>query len=100
MTIPAAALSMAQYAMMSNDQLVTDVTFSLIDNGSIFARDIPFVNNQSLVGKGVRFVNGLPTVDWVPLNTEGTAISVAPTPYEEQAFTFRNTIPVDKRYVQ
>lgn len=100
MTVSANALTMAQYAVMSNEPLVPRVTYSLIDNGSIMARDIPFVTNTSLIANGVRWTGNLPTPDWVPVNTDPTVITGAPTPYQEQAYLLRNEIQVDKVYVQ
>src|SRR5438045_6642947 len=91
---------MSQYRIMSNEPLVQAITFSLIDNGSIMARDIPFVNKATLSANGVRWTGNLPTVDWVALNTEGTTITGAPTPYSESAYMIRNYIDVDKRFVQ
>lgn len=90
------AVNMAQFAIMSNDPLVQAVTFSLIDAGSVMARDIPFVNRASLVANGVRWEGSLPTPDWVPLNTDPTVTSGTPTPFQEQAYILRNEIQVDK----
>jgi hypothetical protein len=100
MAISANAMNLGQYAILSNDDLVKAVTFSLIDNGSIMARDIPFINKASLIANGVRWTGGLPTVDWVAINTEGTTITGAPTPYQEAAYLLRNYIDVDKYLVQ
>jgi hypothetical protein len=94
------ALTLAQYAIMSNDPLVRAITFSLIDNGSVMARDIPFVNKQSLIANGVRWTGNLPTVDWVALNTEGSTTSGTPTPFQEQAYILRNYIDVDRFLVE
>jgi hypothetical protein len=99
MAISAAALTMSQYAIMSNQPLVQAVTFSLIDNGSIMARDIPFVDKQTLIANGVRWEGSLPTVNWRSLNEEGVSTSGTPTPYQEQAFILDNVIDVDKYLV-
>ena len=96
MAISTNALTMAQYAIMSNQPLVQAVTFSLIDNGSIMARDIPFLDKQTLIANGVRWEGSLPTVNWSQINAEGTSTSGTPTPYQEQAFIIRNVIDVDK----
>lgn len=100
MAVSANALNMAQYAILSNDPLVTSVTFSLIDNGSVMARDIPFANKASLIAAGVRWEGNLPSVNWTNLNEEGTTVTGTPTPYQEQAYTLRNNIDTDKIYVQ
>lgn len=96
MTISANALTMAQYAIMSNTPLVQAVTFSLISAGSIMARDIPFLNKQTLIANGVRWEGNLPTVTWANINEEGASASGTPTPYQEQAYVIRNVIDVDK----
>lgn len=96
MAISTNALTMAQYALMSNAPLVQAVTFSLIDNGSIMARDIPFVSKASLIMNGVRWEGNLPSVNWAQINEEGTSTSGTPTPYQEQAYIIRNVIDVDK----
>lgn len=96
MAISTNALTMAQYAIMSNQPLVQAVTFSLIDNGSIMARDIPFMDKQSMIVNGVRWEGNLPSVGWAQLNAEGTSTIGTPSPYQEQAFIIRNVIDVDK----
>src|SRR6266542_3784680 len=96
MAISANALTMAQYAIMSNQPLVQAVTFSLIDNGSIMARDIPFASKATLIANGVRWEGNLPTVGWSQINAEGLSASGTPTPYQEQAYIIRNVIDVDK----
>jgi hypothetical protein len=100
MAVSASALNMAQYAIMSNDPLVQAVTFSLIDNGSVMARDIPFANKKTLIANGVRWEGNLPSVTWVNVNEEGTTTSGTPTPYQEQVYILRNNIDVDKYLVE
>lgn len=96
MAISTNALTMAQYAIMSNQPLVQAVTYSLIDNGSIMARDIPFMGKQTLIANGVRWEGNLPTVGWAQINAEGLSTSGTPSPYQEQAYIIRNVIDVDK----
>jgi hypothetical protein len=96
MAVSTNALTMAQAAIMSNAPLVQAVTFSLIDAGSIMARDIPFTSKQSLIVNGVRWEGNLPTVNWSQINAEGASTSGTPTPYQEQAYILRNVIDVDK----
>lgn len=99
MAISANAVTLAQYALMSNAPLVQAVTMSLIDNGAVM-QDIPFVTKQTLVANGVRFVGNLPTVNWAKINEEGVTTSATPTPFQEQAYTLRNYIDTDKLLVQ
>jgi hypothetical protein len=96
MAISTNALTMAQYALMSNAPLVKAVTFSLVSSGSIMARDIPFTTRPTLIANGVRWEGNLPTVNWSQINAEGTSTSGTPTPFQEQAYIIRNVIDVDK----
>lgn len=97
--ISTSALSMAQYAVMSNDPMVQAITFSLLDMGSVMT-DIPFVNKKSLISNGVRWQGNLPTVNWGSINSDPVTTIGTPTPYQEQAYVMRNTIDVDKVYVE
>jgi hypothetical protein len=95
MAVSSSALSLLEWANLSNSPLVKEVTFSLRNAGSIMT-DIPFVNKKTLIQNGTRFTGGLPTVDWVPLNTEATNVKSTAQPYQEQAYLFRNQIDIDK----
>ncbi len=95
MAIGAGTVTLADYALMSNQPLVQAVTMSLIDYGNVI-QDIPLVEKQSLQVNGVRWEGNLPTPNWVALNTEGTSVHGQPTPYQEQAYIVRNYIDVDK----
>jgi len=99
MAIAAASVSLAEYALMSNNPLVQAVTYSLILNGSVM-QDIPLVTKKTLIANGVRFEGNLPTVTWSQLNAEGVTTKGTPTPYQESAFFTRNYIDVDKFFVQ
>ena len=99
MAILSGTMNMAQWALLSNEPLVEAVTFSLIDNGSVMARDIPWTNKQTLVANGVRFEGNLPTPNWSPLNAEGVVSLGTPNPYQEVAYIIRNYVDVDKNYV-
>ena len=97
--ISTSALSMAQYALLSNDPMVKAVTFSLLDMGNVMA-DIPFVEKKSLIANGVRWEGNLPTVNWGAINSDPVTTIGTPTPYQEQAYILRNSIDVDKVYVE
>lgn len=96
--ISTSALSMAQYAVMSNDPMVQAVTFSLLDMGTAMT-DIPFVNKKTLIANGVRWTGNLPTVNWGSINSDPVTTVGTPSPYQEQAYIMRNAIDVDKVYV-
>lgn len=99
MAVDPNSLSMAQWAVLSNDPLVQAVTFSLIDSGAVM-QDIPFSSKRTLVANGVRWEGNLPSVTWGAINSEPVSTVGTPTPYQEQAFIIRNAIDVDKVYVE
>lgn len=96
--VSTSAMTLAQYALLSNDPLVRAVTFALIDNGAVMD-DIPFANKQTLIANGVRWEGNLPSVNWAQINQEGSTTSGTPTPFQEQAYIMRNYIDVDKYLV-
>jgi|GEM_PF-1369644 len=98
MAIGAGTVTLADYALMSNQPLVQAVTMSLINYGNVI-QDIPLVPRQTLQVNGVRWEGNLPTPNWVPLNSEGTSVHGQPTPYQEQAYIVRNYVDVDKYIV-
>jgi len=99
MPIDANALTISDYALMSNDPLVMKVTKSLLVNGAVLS-DIPLIDKKSLKITGARWTGNLPTVNWAKLNTEPAVTKGVPTPYEEQAYILRNAIDVDVKLLQ
>ena len=93
------ALSMAQYAVLSNNPMVQAVTFSLLDMGSAMT-DIPFRTKKTLIANGVRWEGNLPSVNWGAINSTPVTTLGTPKPYQEQAYIMRNAIKVDKVYVE
>lgn len=99
MAISANAMTLAQYALMSNEPMVRAVTYSLIENGSVM-QDIPFATKKTLIANGVRWEGDLPSVSWTNINEEGAVTTGTPKPYQEQAFILRNKIDTDKYLVE
>ena len=99
MAVSTSALTLAQYAIMSNDPLVQRITMSLIDAGNVL-QDIPILDRSSLTAMGVRWEGNLPSVNWQAINTEPTVVSGTPTPFMEQAYLVRNAIDVDRVLVE
>lgn len=100
MAVGSNPVTFAQHAILSNEPMVAAVTMSLIDNGSVLARDIPFLNKATMVVNGVQWQGNLPTVNWSKINEDPEGVVATPTPYQEQIYIIRNTINVDKIYVQ
>src|SRR5260370_38390675 len=99
MAIGAGTVTLADYALLSNQPLVQAVTYSLILYGNIM-QDIPLLERATLQVNGTRFEGNLPTVNWVPINSEGTSTRGQPTHYQARAYSDRNYIDVDKFIVQ
>ena len=99
MAIAANTVTLADYALTSNNPMVQAVTYSLILYSNVI-QDVPLVEKKSLIANGVRFEGNLPTVNWSQLNAEGVTTKGTPTAYQEQAFIVRNYIDVDKFLVE
>lgn len=93
------AVSLSDYAVMSNDPLVMSITKSLLINGIVLA-DIPLKDKKSLYVNGVRWQDNLPTVNWARLNAGVTVTKGKPTAYQEQAYLMRNAIDVDVKLLE
>lgn len=100
MAVQGGSVTLGQWASLSNDPAVRSVTWSLIDMGSVLARDIPFANQETLYINGVRFEGGLPAVKWAMLNEEGVTVSMAPSVFQEQVYILRNQIDADEFLVR
>src|SRR5260370_382125 len=96
MAVQTGSVTMAQWASLSNEPLVRSVSMSLVDMGSVLARDIPFLQKPSLYVNGVRFEGGLPAITWAALNQEGVTVSTAPSAFQEQVYILRNQVDIDE----
>jgi hypothetical protein len=94
MSIDSAALTLPQYAQMSNDPLIMKVVLSLRSVNSVLV-DIPFVTKKSFKLNGARFSGTLPTVGWAKLNETPATVSAVPEQFQESAFLIRNIIAID-----
>ena len=99
MTIDSNSVTLADYALMSNDPPVQRLTYSLIMAGNAM-QYIPLLMAETLIANGVRWEDNLPTVSWVNVNEEGTTTKGEPKVYQEQAYIVRNYIDVDKFIVR
>jgi len=98
MAIDPNALTLAEWAHLSNDPLVLKITESLHKTLNIL-QDIPLVTDETMKMSGMRFIDNLPGVNWGQINKAPTVTKGKPTPYEEQAFLIRNQFQIDKRLV-
>jgi hypothetical protein len=94
------ALTLADYAAISNDPLVKEITKSLHKTWNA-VKDIPLSTNPSLRQTGMRFTNeNIPLPNWTPLNTEPQTFKTKPKSYEEQLYILRNKLTVDRRILE
>jgi len=94
------SITLADYALMSNDPLIQRISYSLITNGMVL-QDIPMVDKKTLKASGVRIQgNNLGTVGWRQLNSPPATTKGTPTPFEEQAYTMSNNIPMDVKFLE
>ena len=94
MAIDSNALSLIEWYQTSNEPLIKEITYSMIEAGNVF-QDIPLITNPSIVANGSRVLGGLPAPNWSPLNTEPVAVKGKPTPFQEQLWIIRDSIDVD-----
>lgn len=100
MAVDSNALTLAQYALMSNDPLVQRVAFSLLSEDGVLS-DLPLMNKKALVANGARFQgDALPSVNWARINEEPVVVSAVPQPFQEQVYLIRNAIDTDNKLVE
>lgn len=99
MAVSANALTLMQYAIMSNDPLVQQVTYSLLQNAQIL-QDLPILTKKTLLVNDVRWEGSLPSVNWSMVNVDPVVTSGTPTARQEQAYIIRNAIDVDRFLVE
>lgn len=91
------ALTLADYASLSNDPLIKEITKSLHKTWNAL-KDIPLSTNPSLRQTGMRYLNAnIPTPNWTGLNAEPQTFKSKPKSYEEQLYILRNKLTVDRR---
>ena len=99
MAIGAGTMTLADYALMSNEPAVQAISMSLIDYGNVL-QDLPLTTRQSLYVNGARIEGNLPAINWRSINSEGVSVHGQPTPYQEQVYAMTNYVDVDKLIVQ
>lgn len=91
------ALTLADYASLSNDPLIKEITKSLHKTWNAL-KDIPLSTNPSLRQTGMRYLNAnIPVPNWTGLNSEPQTFKSKPKSYEEQLYILRNKLTVDRR---
>jgi hypothetical protein len=91
------ALTLADYAALSNDPLIKEITKSLHKTWNAL-KDIPLSTNPSLRQTGMRYLNAnIPVPNWTGLNAEPQTFKSKPKSYEEQLYILRNKLTVDRR---
>jgi hypothetical protein len=90
------ALTLADYAAISNDPVVKEITKSLHQTWNAL-KDIPLYTSPSLKQVGMRYLNSnIPAPNWTGVNSEPVPVKGRPKSYEENMYLVRNKILVDK----
>lgn len=90
------ALTLADYAAISNDPVVKEITKSLHQTWNAL-KDIPLYTSPSLKQVGMRYLNSnIPVPNWTGVNSEPVPVKGRPKSYEENMYLVRNKILVDK----
>ena len=97
-TYTTGAMTLAQWANMTNDPLVYQFTKSLLTLSNPL-NDIPIVTKPSLKMNGQRLVTA-PTINWRALNASAQPAQIAFTPFQESAYIVSNTLDVDVKLLQ
>lgn len=87
------ALSITDFAKLSNDPKIMGVAMSLVKHHAIL-QDIPFLGSKTLKATGSRWEN-LPSTNWVPLNKELATVDGAPVQHSENVYVMRDLIKTD-----
>ena len=93
--IDANALTLGDYALMSNDPLIREVAMSMIKAGCVF-QDVPIITDETLKHSYARIKGVLPTINWSPLNGEPVGVKTDPEHREEEFMFFRNSFDFDE----
>ncbi len=92
------AMTLSEYAVVSNDPLVKKITFSLHKTMNA-VQDIPLLDRKTFIQNGTRFIDNLPGVNWGQLNAPPTITRGKPTPFQEQLYLVRNQFQVDAKFI-
>lgn len=92
----ASSLTLSDYALMSNDQLIQKIAYSLLMQGNVL-QDIPLVTDPTMVQHGSRFIgtSGNATVGFRKINEAPAVTKGVPKPFSEQAYIMSNNINID-----
>jgi hypothetical protein len=90
------ALTLVEYAKLSNVPLVKAVVMSLYEQGSVLT-DIPLKTKKTMNVVGSRFTGkNMPRVDWAKINDLPIGTKAVPERFTESAFLIRNSITTDR----
>lgn len=95
MAVDANALTLADYALQSNDPQIQSIVFSLHRTGSVL-QDIPMITDPTLRMRGLRLRNGnIAATNWRAINEEPTVAKSTPEQFSESAYIASNNFDVD-----
>src|SRR3990167_6141083 len=90
------SLTLADYALMSNDPLIQKIADTMLRQGNVL-QDIPLETNKTMHVNGSRFIgtSGNATVGYRKLNEAPAVTKGTPKAFSEQAYIMSNNIVVD-----
>lgn len=90
------ALTLLEWAALSNEPLPTAVAMSLYDMGSVLA-EIPLITKKSMLVTGARFTGKtMPRTDARKINDTPIGTKAIPEKYRESAFILSNSVTADR----
>lgn len=95
MAVDTNSYTLGELAKISNEPAIQKASISMIKAGSVF-QDIPIETKKSLIYRGARWEDDLPTPTWRNINEPGTAVKGSPRNYQEQVFIARDNVDVDE----
>lgn len=94
MAIDSNALSLVEWYQTTNEPLIKEISYSMIEAGNVF-QDIPLINNNTILANGSRVIGDLPAPHWTPINGEPSNVKGKPAPFQEQLWVIRDVIDID-----
>lgn len=95
MAILSGTMTLAQYAQQSNDPLIQNIAYSILETDSVL-NDIGFVTKPTMRVNGARVIGGLPAMNWRKINASTVVASGTATNFQEQVYIGSNAIDIDR----
>jgi hypothetical protein len=94
MPIDPNGVTLADYALMSNDPKIAEIAMCMVKAGSVF-KYVPIITKKSLTLNGTRIID-LPNPTWANLGDDPTIQKTRPKPYQETFYFWREGVTFDR----